>query len=120
MTTGPTHGSVFDTRDPEALKAALDEAFSYRGDVTIVTRDGRSIEGYIFDRRVGASLDASSVRILTAASEERITVAYSAIASLTFSGRDTAAGKSWETWVRRYAQKKLAGQAANIESDSLD
>jgi hypothetical protein len=115
-----THGSLFDSSDPEILKAALDEAFSYRGDVTIVTRDGRSVEGYMFDRRLGHSLADSSVRLLTAASETRITISYADIASLAFTGRDTAAGKTWENWVRRYSQKKLAGQSANIESDSLD
>jgi len=39
---------------------------------------------------------------------------------LEFSGRDTAAGKSWENWLRKYAQKKVAGEIASIESDLGD
>ena len=32
------------------------------------------------------------------------------IAALAFTGRDTAAGKSWEAWVKKYAHKKAAGE----------
>ncbi|MSR28275.1 MAG: hypothetical protein EXS03_01710 [Phycisphaerales bacterium] len=116
--TTPSQGSIFHGTDESQLRSALDEAFSYRGDVTITTKAGRRVDGYLFDRRLGSSLADSSVRILTATSEIRVTIAYSEIDSLEFSGRDTAQGKSWETWVRRYAQKKLAGQAASIEPDS--
>ncbi len=114
----PIQGESVSSGDEAALKSALNEAFGYRGDVTIRTKDGGTIEGYIFDIREGDRLESSSVRILTATSEDRIVVQYSAIESLTFSGRDTAAGKSWETWLRRYASKKAAGEAACIESDS--
>ena len=31
-------------------------------------------------------------------------------AALAFAGRDTAAGKSWEAWVRKYWEKKAAGE----------
>ena len=37
-----------------------------------------------------------------------------------FSGRDPAAGKSWEAWVRKYWEKKAAGQTAEIEPEALD
>ncbi len=113
-------GSVIDASDAQALQGALNEAFGYRGDVTVETKDGRRIEGYIFDLRSGVSLDDSFVRILTATSEDRIVVRYAEIGSLQFSGRDTAAGKSWESWVRKYADKKRAGELASIESDSGD
>ncbi len=113
-------GSIVDSADASALTAALDEAFSYRGDVAIVRHDGSRIEGYIFDRRTGATLSGSSVRLLTATSDDRVAVRYDEIASLEFSGRDTAAGKSWENWLRRYAQKKRDGQAASIEPDAGD
>ena len=32
------------------------------------------------------------------------------IAALAFTGRDTAAGKSWEAWIKKYAEKKAAGE----------
>ena len=46
------------------IARALEDAFSYRGDVTIELDDGSSIDGYVFDRRTGPTLEASVVRIL--------------------------------------------------------
>ena len=68
------------------------------------------MEGYLFDRRNGPTLDASIVRLITQNSSQKISIAYSDIAALAFSGRDTAAGKSWEAWVRKYWEKKAAGE----------
>ena len=82
------------------LRDALEKAFDYRGDVTITRKDGTSIEGYIFDRRSGPTLDDSVVRLILQNSAEKISIAYSNIAALAFSGRDTAAGKSLEAWIR--------------------
>ena len=31
--------------------------------------------------------------------------------ALAFTGRDTAAGKSWEAWMKKYAEKKAAGES---------
>ena len=39
----------------EELRLALEKAFDYRGDVTITRKDGSKVEGYIFDRRTGAT-----------------------------------------------------------------
>lgn len=110
-------GSIVTDADRVALHAALDEAFGYRGDVTVVTNDGRRIVGYIFDIRSGKALAESFVRVLTALNDERVVVRYDEIQSLEFTGRDTAAGKSWENWLKRYTQKKAAGELAGIESD---
>jgi hypothetical protein len=92
------------------LRDALEKAFDYRGDVTITRKDGSRVEGYLFDRRNGPTLDASIVRLITQNSSQKISIAYSDIAALAFSGRDTAAGKSWEAWVRKYWEKKAAGE----------
>lgn len=96
---------------------AIEEAFDYRGDVTLETRDGRTIEGYLFDRRKDG--DKPHVRLLTA-DGERIHVDYAEIATLAFTGRDTAAGKSWETWVKKYKEKKARGEEATINPEKLD
>ena len=50
----------------------------------------------------------------------KVEVLYADIARLEFTGRDTAAGKSWESWIKRYVAKKQAGEAASIESESLE
>ena len=105
--------------DPKVLLEALDKAFDYRGDVTLGLQDGRTVEGYVFDRRTGQDLDDSVVRLLPGDGGARVEVVYREILSLTFTGKDTAAGKSFETWVRTYVEKKLKGEEASIESESL-
>jgi hypothetical protein len=105
----------------EELRQALEKAFDYRGDVTITRKDGSKIEGYIFDRRTGKSLEDSHVRLYPKDSNQKVAIAYSDIAALAFSGRDTAAGKSWEAWVRKYWEKKAAGEKnIGIEAEKLE
>lgn len=116
-----THaGTVVDTSDPEALRHALDAALSYRGDVTITRRStGETIEGYLFDRTSQASPAQSAVRLIPKDGSERVSIQADDIARILFSLKDPAAGKSFETWVKKYVTKKLAGESANIESEPL-
>ena len=105
----------------EEKRLAFEKAFDYRGDVTVTLQDGRIVEGYVFDRRDGATLHDSSVRIIPAKERTKITVPYAEIAGITFSGRDTAAGKSFEAWVKKYNEKKAAGETnIAIEPEKLD
>ncbi len=94
----------------EEVRQALEKAFDYRGDVTITRKDGSKVEGYIFDRRTGKTLADSAVRLFPKDADAKISVPYSDIAALAFTGRDTAAGKSFEAWVRKYWEKKQAGE----------
>jgi hypothetical protein len=66
-------------------------------------------------------LAASFVRVLTKDSNQRLKIAYADIAALAFTGRDTAAGKSWEAWVRQYWEKKASGKGElSLQPESLD
>ena len=94
----------------EEIRLALEKAFDYRGDVTITRKDGSKIEGYLFDRRTAATLRDSVVRLFPQNTNEKVSISYADIAALAFTGRDTAAGKSWEAWMKKYAQKKAAGE----------
>jgi hypothetical protein len=107
-------GRVWDPTSEEELREGLEKAFDYRGDVTVRLKDGSSIEGYIFDRRNAATLADSCVRLIPQGQPQKISISYSDIAGLTFTGRDPAAGKSWEAWVKKYWEKKAAGEK-NIE-----
>ncbi len=113
-------GWVSELSSDEETRDALEKAFSYRGDVTITRKSGGEMECYVFDRRTGATLQESVVRVMLKDSTEKLSIPYSDIARLTFSGRDTAAGKSWEAWVRKYWQKKAAGEQVGIEPEALD
>jgi hypothetical protein len=113
-------GWVPDLASEDELRLALDKALDYRGDVTVTCRDGRVLDGYIYDCRKGRTLADSLVRMLPSDGSARISIPYSDIAALKFSYRDPAAGKSWEGWVRKYWEKKSAGQKAEIKPESLD
>jgi hypothetical protein len=115
-------GSIPPLASDVEVRTALDKAFDYRGDVTISLKDGSKIEGYVFDRRAdGAALVDCVVRLFPKDRDEKISVRYSDIARLEFTGRDTAAGKSFETWVKKYQEKKAAGEKnIGIEPEKLD
>ena len=103
------------------VREALEKAFDYRGDITLTRKDGSKVEGYLYDRRTGASLGDSVVRIMPSDRGSRVNIAYSDIAAIAFSGRDTAAGKTFDAWVTKYWEKKAAGEKnIQIEPEKLD
>lgn len=105
----------------EEIRLALEKAFDYRGDVTITLKDSTKVSGYVFDRRHGATLADSAVRIIPAGERTRLTILYADIAALHFSGRDTAAGKSFEAWVKKYWEKKAQGaKDISLHPENLD
>ena len=105
----------------DELREALEKAFDYRGDITVTRKDGSQVQGYLFDRRTGATLADSFVRIIPVNEKTRVNVAYSEIAALAFTGRDNAAGKSFDAWVKKYWEKKAAGEKnIQIEPERLD
>ena len=110
VTRETLQGWVPELAGEDELRAALEQAFDYRGDVTITLKSGESIVGFVFDRRPGKSLVDSYVRVLPQESHRRRDIPYSEISGLVFSGRDTAAGKSWEAWVKKYQERKAAGE----------
>ncbi|MES1257106.1 MAG: hypothetical protein ABUS51_01700 [Acidobacteriota bacterium] len=107
-------GKVWEAASEEELREGLEKAFDYRGDVTLHLKNGATVEGYIFDRRVGSTLADSCIRLFPKSDSKKVSIPYSEIAGLAFTGRDTAAGKSWEAWLKKYWEKKLAGES-NIE-----
>lgn len=103
------------------VRDALEKAFDYRGDITLTCRDASQVQGYLFDRSTGPTLADSYVRIIPTGTTSRRKIAYSEIAAIAFTGRDTAAGKTFEAWVKKYWEKKAAGEKdIQIEPEKLD
>ncbi|MGA7634384.1 MAG: hypothetical protein WCB11_26770 [Terriglobales bacterium] len=103
------------------IRAVIEKAFDYRGDVTITRKNTAEITGYLFDRRIGPTLETSVVRLMLATSNDRPAIPYSEIAAIAFTGRDTAAGKSYEAWVKKYWEKRAKGEKnISIEPEALD
>ena len=113
-------GWIPELASEEEVRQALEKAFDYRGDVTLTKKDGTVIEGYIFDRKTGKTLNDSLVRLLPKDSNQRQMIPYAEIAALNFSGRDTAAGKSYEAWVRKYWEKRAAGEKYDLTPDTRE
>jgi hypothetical protein len=103
-------GSVPTLASDEDLKNALEKAFDYRGDVTLTLKSGEKIEAYIFNRSTGATLADSWVQYFTPKASDKRKVSYADIARLEFTGKDRAAGKHWEDWVKAWNEKKAAGE----------
>jgi hypothetical protein len=111
------------------VREALEKAFDYRGDITVTRRSGGVVEGYLYDRKTGATLDDSVIRIMptppkgaaAGTSIARMNIPYADVAAVQFTGRDTAAGKTFDAWVKKYWEKKAAGeQNIQIEPEKLD
>jgi hypothetical protein len=104
------------------IHEAVEKAFDYRGDLTITLKDGQKIEGYIFDRKIkGPAVTDCFIRVMPKDRPDKLSIAYSEIAGLAFTGRDTAAGKSFAAWVKKYNEKKAAGEKnIGIDAEPLD
>jgi hypothetical protein len=114
-------GSVPSLATEQDLKNALEKAFDYRGDITITLKSGEKIEAYIFNRQTGTTLADSFVQYYTPKSDDKRKLSYDQIARLEFSGKDRAAGKHWEDWVKAYTEKKAAGEKnIALVPDSLE
>ncbi len=102
------------------LKAAIEKAFDFRGDVTLTLKSGEKIEAYIFNRQTGATLAESWVQYFAPNSSEKKKITYDQIARLEF-GKDRAAGKHWEDWVKAWNEKKAAGEKnIGLHPDKLE
>ncbi len=97
----------------ETREQALAWVLSYRGDVTLTAQDGSSHVGYAFNQT------PTALWLDPADGSPREEIPIESIRSIHFSGRDMAAGKSFDRWIQRYIDKKLAGEVAEITSEDL-
>ena len=109
--------------DPEigpglTLAQVVDEAFDYRGNTTIVRRDGAEVVGYIFNRN--AAVPDPYLQYFDEMGEGPFTLRYAEIATVKFTGRDTAAGNSWKAWVERRERERAEAARAGRRSSGPD
>jgi hypothetical protein len=105
-------GREFVLSTDEERNAAFEQAFDYRGDVTLELRSGERIEGYLFNREPTGN--PPSVSLLLKGSDQPRLVAYNEIAKLVLSGKDAADGKSYEAWKAKKKAERDA-EAKRIE-----
>ena len=114
-------GWIPELASDDELRSALERAFNYRGDITLTLKSGERMEIYVFNRHTGATLADSWVQYFAPNSSEKRKLSYAEIARLEFTGKDRAAGKHWEDWVKAYNERKAAGEKnIALRPDALD
>jgi hypothetical protein len=118
-------GSIPSLATDAEIREALEKAFDYRGDITVTRKDGSVVEGYLYDRAAGKTLEDSVIRLMPVPKpgdpHERVNIKYADVAGLKFSGSDRAAGKNFDAWVKKYWEKKAAGEKnIQIAPEKLD
>jgi hypothetical protein len=103
-------GWIPELASPEDLGIALEKAFDYRGDISLTFKSGERVEAFVFNRHTGSGLADSYVQYFASNAPEKRKASYADIARIEFSGKDRAAGKHWEAWLKKYAEKKAAGE----------
>ena len=85
-----------------SLENLIEQAFNYRGDVTIDLNEGPSITGYLYNRnRINKTIE-----VFVGNTAHPLTIPYNHIKNIRLTGVDTAAGKSWEAWLQKKSLKE--------------
>lgn len=110
-------GRVFRPANPAELAEAVEQAFDYRGDVSLELRSGRIVEGYVSNRDSKGS--EPFLQIFPRDGADLQTIAYADVTTINFTGKDTASGKSWEAWVtKKEAQRRAETERAAAEAQA--
>jgi len=120
--TTPAHraaslqGAVFTFQSDKERFDAIDKAFDYRGDVTLTVL-GEQIDGYIFNRDPKAA--PPRIEVFVKGSEDPKIIPYADISAISFTGKDTADGKSWEAWVsKKESERKAEADRVRAEAEA--
>lgn len=112
------HGHSEATNTPAMRTAAIEQAFDYRGDVTLHLSSGESIEGYVFNRKT--DVPTPYLEIFPKGTGPSRQIPYAEVSGVEFSGTDTAAGRTWEAWQAKVAEAERNGTFAELYPESLD
>jgi hypothetical protein len=92
----PTPGAVYQFANEAERRQVIDAAFEYRGDITLHFQNGTTQECFLFNREADGK--PPIVQILVKGEDVPRSLPYVDITGITFSGRDTADGKSYQAW----------------------
>ena len=90
--------------DGVSLDEVIDAAFDYRGNVTLERADGGSIVCYVSNR--DARPYRRVLQYFDESGEGPFDLAYANVVAIRFTGKDTAAGNSYEDYQRRKAEER--------------
>lgn len=110
-------GQTYRPRSSEELAEAIEQAFGFRGDITLELSSGVSIEGYVFNRQ--GTGPAPNLQIFPKNQSEVMTIQYDQIVTIAFTGEDTASGKSWDAWIAKKESQRRAEAEHAAESSRV-
>ena len=76
------------SQDRGTIAELVEQAFQYRGDVTVGMIGGKAVTGYLFNRN--ARCEEPFVQLFETGTGHEITVLYQSISQIRFTGRDAA------------------------------
>ena len=75
--------------DP-AVAEQIEKAFDYRGHVTLTLADGKTVEGFLYNRELAPFKGEPYVELFRKDSDERLRVPAKHVRAVTLSGKDFA------------------------------
>ncbi len=106
---------MFRPLSPEELAEAVEQAFDYRGDITLELSTGLSVVGYLFNRE--STGPRPHVQLFPRDESGVREIACEEIVAIAFSGEDTASGKSWEAWIaKKESQRRMEAEQAAADA----
>ncbi|MBP8116324.1 MAG: hypothetical protein KAY09_01210 [Nitrospira sp.] len=114
---GSLEGRTFRPSSFPELREAIELAFDYRGDITVELKSGERVTGYLFNRT--ATGEQPTLELFPATSSGTLTIPFSEVVAIAFTGEDTATGKSWEAWITKKEserQKEIDRVTADAKS----
>lgn len=96
----------------------IEKAFDYRGDVTLHLVGGEQVEGYLFNRNLDC--DSPHVEVYPKGSETVRLIVIEQIERIEFTGKDAAAGRTWEAWLEKVEAAEAEGKIAELYPEDLD
>jgi hopanoid biosynthesis associated radical SAM protein HpnH len=93
-----------------ASSEALRVAFEYRGDVTLLLDDDSRVDGYL------SNLTDDALRLWCRGETDQLEIPIQHVKHVELSGKDTASGKSWQTWMKKQEAEEQAAAEATVSA----
>lgn len=113
---GSLEGATFEIRSEQDLRSAINQAFDYRGDITLDLTNGEKVEGYLFNRDFNGR--PPHVQLFVKSQNDPRIVPCADIHAVAFTGTDPASGKSWRDWVAKKETERKA-EAERLRQESI-
>lgn len=90
------------------LKSQIEAAYDFRGHVTVILKTGETVKGYLYNRQLDAA--EPFVELFLEGSGEYSKLLVAQLDSIALTGKDFAAGNSYEDYLKKKAAKEKAGK----------